>query len=148
MDPAGIGFTESIAHNRIEVRLHPINAKYVQCVYTNSYILGTAIDCGHGNFIMNGGLIQKGCLSPKCSHSRAIDYFTESLNPKYKYASERCENLVKKLFLELISKPCSDVIDQLGIHTEGTEGSYFVKTNSISPFAPNMMRLTRNIMRI
>lgn len=97
---------------------------------------------------MNGGLMQKGCISPKCSHSRAIDYFTESLNPKYKYATERCENLIKKLFLEFISKPCSDVVDQLGIHTERSPGSYFVKTNSNPPFAPNMMRLTRNVMRV
>lgn len=97
---------------------------------------------------MNGGLIQKGCISPKCSHSRAIYYFTESLNPKYKYAAERCENLIKKLFLELVLKPCSDEVDQLGIHTERSPGSYFVRTHSNPPFAPNIMRFTRNVMRV
>lgn len=148
LDPAGLGFAESIAHNRIEERLDTTDAKYVQCVYTNSYILGTASDCGHGNFIMNGGLMQPGCVSPRCSHSRAIDYFTESLNPKYEFAAERCESLVKKLFLELIMKPCSDVVDQIGIHSDRIAGTYFIKTNSNPPFAPNMMRFTRNIMRI
>lgn len=102
----------------------------------------------HSPQSVKGGLMQPGCVSPKCSHSRAIDYFTESLNPKYQFAAERCESLVKKLFLEFIAKPCSDVVDQIGIHSDRIPGSYFIKTNSNPPFAPNMMRFTRNILRI
>lgn len=61
-DPAGPGFTVPVDFG-IDVRLDPTDAKYVQCIYTTRYTLGTAVVCGHGNFIMNGGLTQPG----KCS---------------------------------------------------------------------------------
>lgn len=134
LDPAGLGFTAPIDYGN-EVRLDPADAKYVQCIYTNNGVLGTSINCGHGNFIMNGGLAQPGCFTPPCAHSRANEYFTESLNPKHKFASKQCENLIKKLFFEFIAQPCSNVMDRLGIHSAHKQGSYFVRTNSNPPYA-------------
>lgn len=139
LDPAGPGFTAPIDYG-IEARLDPSDAKYVQCVYTNNGVLGTSINCGHGNFIMNGGLTQPGCFTAPCAHSRANEYFTESLNPDHKFASKRCENLIKKLFLEFIAQPCSYVMDRLGIHSSRKPGSYFITTNSNPPYARGLWR--------
>lgn len=120
-----------------DARLDSSDAKYVQCVYTNNGVLGTNFNCGHGNFVMNGGLAQPGCFTPTCAHSRAIEYFAESLNPDHIFASDRCENLIKNLFFELIAQPCSYVLDRLGIHSARKLGTYYVSTNSIPPYASN-----------
>lgn len=134
LDPAGPGFTAPIDYGN-GVRLDSNDAKYVQCIYTNNGVLGTSLNCGHGNFIMNGGLAQPGCFTAPCAHSRATEYFTESLNPEHKFVSKRCENLIKKLFFDFIAQQCSYEEDRLGIHSARKKGSYFVRTNSYPPYA-------------
>lgn len=139
MDPAGPEFTTLTAPKDLSIdgHLDPTDAKYVQCIHTNKGGLGTAFYCGHGNFVMNSGLMQPGCslLQPGCSHARALEYFTESLNPNHKFGSYHCENLLKKIYLEFIKQKCSHNFDQMGIHSARKSGNYFVKTNAKPPFA-------------
>lgn len=135
IDPAGPEFTvpEDIGADRY---LDPTDAKYVQGIYTNQGVFGTALLIGHGNFVMNSGLCQPGCfLSAVCAHSRSLAYFIESLNPKHKFGSYHCENLIKKLYLEFIKRKCSEKFDQLGIHSARKSGNFFVKTNAKPPYA-------------
>lgn len=134
MDPAGPGFTVPADYGA-SARLDPTDANYVQCVHTNQFILGTGIECGRGNFYLNGGMWQPGCSSISCHHQRALRYFFESLNPQHKFIGERCENLARKLLLEFTGQRCSDVKDRLGIHTSHKKGSFFLNTNSKRPFA-------------
>lgn len=135
LDPAGPGFTVPADYGTNQ-RLDPTDAKYVQCVFTNQLMMGSDIDCGHGNFFGNGGMVQPGCgLNVTCSHERSYVYFNESLNPKRKFIGERCENAAQKLYLELLGQKCSDVTDRMGIHTAHKKGRFFVKTNAERPFA-------------
>lgn len=136
LDPAGPGFTVPRDFG-IDQRLDPTDATYVQCVFTNQYVLGSAIDCGHGNFYMNGGMTQPGChVNVNCSHQRAFKYFGESLNPERKFIGEQCENAAKKFFVDMIlKKKCSDVYDRMGLYTDRKLGRFFVLTNSEPPFA-------------
>lgn len=135
MDPAGPGFTIPSDYGASE-RLDPTDASYVQCVFTNSFILGSGIDCGHGNFYINGGTSQPKCfLDATCSHLRAFMYFDESFDPEQKFVGEQCENASKKFFLELLKKQCSNVVDRMGVYTTRKAGRFYVKTHSKPPYA-------------
>lgn len=136
LDPAGPGFSIPDILKPDE-RIDPTDAKYVQCVFTNQFLLGMSIDCGHANFYLNGGMWQPGCSSTDivCSHQRAMKYFTESLNPEHRFIGDQCESYSKKLLVALTGWQCSDVSDRLGIHNEGKSGRFFVKTNAQPPFA-------------
>lgn len=85
---------------------------------------------------MNSGVYQPGCAGKiACSHARVVEYFAESLNPKHRLGSYKCENLIKKLFFEFKKQKCSDEFDQIGIHSARRPGNYFVRTNGSPPFA-------------
>lgn len=117
-------------------RLDPSDAKYVQCVHTSRGTFGTMKDCGHANFIMNGGFFQPGCFSVLCSHSRAHDFFEEALNPANEFIAEQCSGSFK-LFLKktFLRQSCTDITDRLGIHSNRIPGRFFLKTNSTSPYS-------------
>ncbi|XP_054710965.1 pancreatic lipase-related protein 2-like [Uloborus diversus] len=93
LDPAGPYFQDA----EREARLDETDAKFVDVIHSNggSYGIGAAI--GHIDFFPNGGRSQPGCrnidfnntkhdflagtfISDSCSHSRAVDYFTASIN--------------------------------------------------------------------
>uniref|UniRef100_A0A2M4CFV2 Putative pancreatic triacylglycerol lipase n=1 Tax=Anopheles darlingi TaxID=43151 RepID=A0A2M4CFV2_ANODA len=100
LDPAELAFTEQDAR----VRLDPSDAKFVDIVHSDStpfvpHIgLGLFEPIGHVDFYPNGGSDQPGCRHDfwkhadtrfvtnmfqffSCSHSRAYEYFIESLEP-------------------------------------------------------------------
>lgn len=134
MDPAGPGFTLPQDFG-IDERLDPTDASYVQCVFTNQYILASAVDCGHGNFYFNGGTVQPGCvLNVVCSHLRAFKYFDVSFDPEQKFIGEQCESASKKYFLDMLGQQCSDVTDRMGIYTDRKPGKFYVKTQSKRPY--------------
>lgn len=117
-------------------RLDPTDATYVQCIFTNQYVLASGVDCGYGNFYMNGGTTQPRCyLDVTCSHLRAFMHFDESLNPDQKFIGERCSSGSKKYFLDLIKQKCSDVTDRMGTYIDRKSGRFFVTTNSKPPYA-------------
>lgn len=135
MDPAGPEFTPP-NDLYFEGRLDPTDAKYVQGIYTNRGVLGTTLFIGHGNFVMNSGLGQPGCfVSPLCAHSRAFEYFAESLNPSQKFAGYHCENLIKFTVFKFLKQKFSHEFDQIGIHSARKSGNFSVKTNAKPPYA-------------
>ncbi|XP_052900822.1 pancreatic triacylglycerol lipase-like [Anopheles moucheti] len=100
LDPAELAFTET----DVMVRLDPSDAKFVDIVHSDAtpFVpnigLGLFEPIGHVDFYPNGGFNQPGCERPffkqnnrfvsdmfhffSCSHSRAYEYFTESIiNP-------------------------------------------------------------------
>lgn len=89
---------------------------------------------------MNAGIAQPGCFTPICAHSRAIEYFTEALNPKHRFIGERCKSVAEKLLSELIAESCSDVEDRLGIYSSRKNGIFFVETNSEPPYAQSIRK--------
>ncbi|XP_050097249.1 pancreatic triacylglycerol lipase-like [Anopheles aquasalis] len=101
LDPAELAFTET---DRV-VRLDPSDAKFVDIVHSDAtpFVpqigLGLYEPIGHVDFYPNGGSDQPGCRHEfwknadtrfvtnmfqffSCSHSRAYEYFIESLEPE------------------------------------------------------------------
>lgn len=87
--------------------------------------------------------ITPGCgTSVLCSHSRAQEYFTESIDPTMIYEGEYCENVIKFYFYQLLKQDCSNQYGRLGIYSQVGQrkpGRYFVRTNSEPPFARGML---------
>lgn len=115
MDPAGPGFED--ADKELKLGMH--SAKYVQCIYTDSWFgTETKLGDGHGNFIVNDGENQPGCLyNPICSHSRAYEYFMESMSKTNKFEGVECRvknNKHRK--------------DRIGIHSARKNGTFCVET--------------------
>lgn len=138
LDPAGPGFTCPFDLG-LNTRLDPSDAKYVQCVLTSRATLGTMKDCGHANFIMNGGFTQPGCFSVLCSHSRAHDFFAEALFRENEFIGEKCSGSIKLFFVnKYLRRACSENGDKLGIHSNRSHGRFFIKTSAEPPYVlPN-----------
>lgn len=132
-----------------ETKLDSTDARYVQCVYTDGNFFGTDTRYGncHENFVVNGGDSQPGCWSKfpdledvlTCDHSRASDYFLESLNSEHEFWGIRCP-LNPDLIQALNKTETQDItyhkdMELIGIHTEETNGTFCVDTNSTAPYA-------------
>lgn len=119
-----------------EKRLDRHDARYVQCVFTSRTTFGSLKDCGHGNFIVNGGIVQPGCLALMCSHSRAHELFNASLFENHQFYGEQCSNSLMYFMRNMVlGEPCSLNTDRLGIHSHRKKGRFFVGTAAESPFA-------------
>ncbi|KAL1493050.1 hypothetical protein ABEB36_011189 [Hypothenemus hampei] len=131
LDPAGPLFSSS----NIDNRLDPTDGQYVEVIHTNAGILGYAIRMGHVDYYPNGGTIQPGCgvdIGGSCAHSRSYAYYAESVNNN-KFLSRLCSN-----YLQFLTGACEGNTEiLLGAYpvTRATEGQYFLRTNSNSPFA-------------
>lgn len=134
IDPAGPGFTVPWDFG-VGTRLSKSDARYVQCIHTSMGTLGTAKECGHADFILNGGYTQPGCISLFCSHSRSHEYFNEAMLPKNIFSGVKCRGSITNFITNLLGVQCSSETDRLGIHSERKTGQFFLKTNSKSPFA-------------
>lgn len=130
MDPAGPGFTIPWDYG-VGTRLTEYDAQYVQCIQTATGTLGTHKDCGHANFIINGGIAQPGCLTPLCSHSKSHDYFDEALFPGHIISGAKCSGRVRNFFSDVLGMPCSMDSERLGIYALRKRGRFFVTTNKI-----------------
>jgi hypothetical protein len=101
LDPAYPAFSLDDTDGRLDTS----DAAFVDVIHTNSGTLlqaglsfPTAI--GHVDFFANGGHSQPGCglisgdlldLLNGCSHGRAPDYFTESINSQVGFLATRCD---------------------------------------------------------
>lgn len=137
LDPAGPGFTVPFDLGE-GTRLDETCANYVQCIRTSAGTLGTAVRCGHADFILNGGFAQPGCGTIFCSHSRGHEYFIEAMHVENDISGNQCDGPIRQFIKTLISRQCSTIIDRIGIHTRRLTGVFYVETNSESPFAMNV----------
>lgn len=78
-----------------------------------------------------------------CSHSRAQEYFTESIDPTMIYEGQHCESIIKFYFYQFLKKNCSNEMGRLGIYSQRKSGKrYFVRTNSEPPFVRAIQKET------
>ncbi|XP_066155564.1 pancreatic lipase-related protein 2-like [Euwallacea fornicatus] len=131
LDPAGPLFISSITENRLD----PTDGKFVHVIHTNDGTLGYGLKMGHADFYPNGGSSQPGCgldLIGSCSHRRAYEYFTESLESNH-FIGTNCTS-----YRDYNRNRCDEnVTCYMGGYPieKKDEGEYFLKTNRAPPFA-------------
>lgn len=135
LDPAYPGF-ENSANN--PNRLSRDDAEYVECIHTNGDALGIMDPICGSDFYPNFGIKQPGCLvliSDLCSHSRAWQFFAESLTNVF--IANECESLD-----EIRNRTFCNGTEVLMGGDEFSDkrnltGIYFLETNDKSPFSLN-----------
>ncbi|XP_066246981.1 pancreatic triacylglycerol lipase-like [Euwallacea similis] len=131
LDPAGPLFTSRNTDNRLD----PTDGKFVHVIHTNDGTLGFGINMGHADYYPNGGSSQPGCgidLTGACSHSRAYEYFAESLKSN-NFVTKKCDT-----YRNYDRNRCdNNVSSYMGGYPikETEEGEYYLKTSNASPFA-------------
>lgn len=145
MDPAGPGFTVPWDYG-VGGRLSEKDASYVQCIHTCNGALGTHKDCGHANFVVNGGLAQPGCVTPFCSHALSHDYFDEAMFSGHIFSGVKCTGRMHHFFSKFFGWSCSKDSERLGIYAQRNPGRYFVKTKNAAPYAPLVLDMDEIIV--
>ncbi|XP_065073470.1 pancreatic triacylglycerol lipase-like [Ochlerotatus camptorhynchus] len=134
MDPAGPLF--SLGQPDI---IHESDGQYVEAIYTNSGLLGFDLPLGHANFYPNGGRTQPGCgidITGNCAHTRAHQYFAESIGSPLGFVGQRCashEEILAGVCTE--SGPNALLGGEPSNYGKGVSGFYHLTTNAQSPFA-------------
>ncbi|XP_053685621.1 pancreatic triacylglycerol lipase-like [Sabethes cyaneus] len=134
MDPAGPLF--SLGQPDI---LSETDGQYVEAIYTNSGLLGFDLPLGHANFYPNGGRTQPGCgidITGNCAHTRAHQYFAESIGSPLGFVGVRCashQEILEGLCTE--SGPTALMGGEPSNYGRGVSGYYHLLTNEQSPFA-------------
>ncbi|CRK98905.1 CLUMA_CG011978, isoform A [Clunio marinus] len=100
LDPAGPLFDL----NNPEERIAADDGEYVEVLHTNGGFLGIGSPIGQADFFPNFGRWQPGCgidLTGTCSHSRAPEFFAESINSNA-FIATRCAS-----FKEIKNERCT-----------------------------------------
>uniref|UniRef100_A0A1I8Q2I8 Lipase domain-containing protein n=1 Tax=Stomoxys calcitrans TaxID=35570 RepID=A0A1I8Q2I8_STOCA len=109
------------------------DAAFVDIIHTNSGVLGIAEPVGDADFYPGGlGPIKSGCIQFGCSHSRALEYYIESIYPwdQLNFMAKRCSSL-----RSLNSGRCDGPPTPMGFASStNLAGNYFLDVNSKSPF--------------
>lgn len=87
-------------------RLKSTDATYVQVIYTTSKAEKSKPQQGQGNFYVNYGEDQPGCVTDRCHHQRAWIYYAESVRTGGKYFGQKCPTLKS-----LRKKECNDYVN-------------------------------------
>ncbi|XP_077285281.1 pancreatic lipase-related protein 2-like [Arctopsyche grandis] len=112
-------------------RLDKQDGKYVEIIHTNSRHSGLNFSIGHNDFYPNGGYLMPGTVFDGDSHSRAYDYFAESIE-NGGFTANQCAN-----FDEILEMRCSN-LSQLhmgGINPKKHVGLFYLTTNAFSPYS-------------
>lgn len=132
MDPALPLFVFAGPGSRISTE----DAHHVEIIHTNGGLLGFLAAIGHYDFYPNGGTKQIGCLidlGGVCSHTRAFDYFAESLISQNGFYARKCGN-----FLSWTLGRCNDEeMEIMGGFEDRMKlnGTYYLGTKRWSPYA-------------
>lgn len=117
------------------------DAIYVESIHTNAGLLGFDLPLGHANFYPNFGRSQPGCgidVAGNCAHSRAVEFFAESINSERNFWSRQCAS-----YEEILQEVCtaSGVDRKMGGEPVDTlaRGIYWTRTNNNSPFATGIV---------
>lgn len=104
----------------------------MEIIHTNTGHCGATAVLGHYDFYANGGEKQPGCNYNTCSHSRAYEYYIESIQRINNFYGRRCVNS------KVIEKEnCNGEVGSMGGLDRSAllPGVYFIETNEHSPFA-------------
>lgn len=131
MDPAGPCFTYAYSDQRLD----KTDADYVDVIHTNRLVQGVIESLGHSDFYLNGGgPLQPGCFSPKCSHQRAAQAYTESVRIQKAFVGVKCDSW--KHFLQGL---CHNDFAVMGYGSSiKTRGLYYLRTASDPPYGLGM----------
>jgi pancreatic triacylglycerol lipase len=130
LDPAGPLFSLNAPNDRFASG----DAVYTEGIRTNAGNLGFSEPLAVADFYPNWGSRQPGCgvdLSGSCSHSRAHEFFAESITSNG-FVGRRCNN-----YQEIVNQSCNGAGTAVmgGEGNTGSNGVFFLETNSNSPFA-------------
>ncbi|XP_063709829.1 phospholipase A1 VesT1.02-like [Culicoides brevitarsis] len=144
LDPASPLFSVKKYYNRLDVD----DAEYVEVIHTAAGSLGFDEPIGTADFYPNFGRSQPGCgwdLTGACAHSRAYEYFTESILSDVGFWSNQCGDYSTEIKKEKCS-PTGAVVTLGGdpLHVMRAVGNYHLETNKNAPYA---LGLTENILR-
>ena len=123
--------------DRPDERVTPDDAIYVEVIHTNAGLLGFDLPIGRASFYPNFGSSQPGCLvdvTGNCAHSRAHEFFAESINTSVGFWGTRCAGYEEILNEQCTSSGPRELMG--GEPSAGTaNGVYWLPTNRNSPFA-------------
>ncbi|XP_053691243.1 vitellogenin-3-like [Sabethes cyaneus] len=109
------------------------DADFVDVIHSNVRVLGKRDPIGDIDFYPNGlNSIQPGCYTVTCSHSRAWEYYVESVYPgnEQNFIGVKCNGLSA-----LISGLCNRQKATMGFAASiGAKGNFFLLVNSESPY--------------
>lgn len=109
------------------------DADLVDVIHSNVRVLGKRDPIGDIDFYPNGlNSIQPGCYTITCSHSRAWEYYAESVAPgnERNFIAVKCNGLGA-----LISGLCRKRTAVMGFAvSNSTKGNFFLRVNSASPY--------------
>ncbi|EFX89463.1 hypothetical protein DAPPUDRAFT_303060 [Daphnia pulex] len=141
LDPAYPGFSVGNTDERLDVT----DAQFVDVMHTNSASLlngglSFPVSIGHVDFWPNGGIVQPGCIltgsdilaiATGCSHSRAYQYFAETINGG-RFTSIRCTS-----YEEFDAGLCNgNQQDLMGLPVSlSATGDYYLNTFDAPPFS-------------
>lgn len=112
------------------------DAHYVDVIHSNPGCLGKKDAIGDIDFYANGiRPLQPGCFDVFCSHSRAWQYYAESVYPgnEFNFMAKPCSSIK-----DFVSQFCNGASYPMGYATPiNLKGNYFFTTNSQSPFGKN-----------
>ena len=143
LDPAGLGFYRG----QFENKLSKDDAGFVDVIYTTGYWVGTQQIVGDANFYPNGGVAhQPGCDGPgdqnaflSCSHQRAPDTYTESINSELGFKAIECESWEHFDNGTCFENEGEAVYNWMGFPANpNISGNFYLKTNSKPPFAVDL----------
>ncbi|XP_058840110.1 pancreatic triacylglycerol lipase-like [Topomyia yanbarensis] len=134
LDPAGPLF--SVGQ---ETAVSPTDGQYVETIMTNAGLLGINTVLGQANFFPNWGRTQPGCgtdTGGSCAHSRAPQFYAESISSSTAFRAVRCAN--HEEMLEGICTPSGDDANMGGQPSNqgrGVSGVFHLSTRAEAPFA-------------
>ncbi|XP_026728556.1 pancreatic triacylglycerol lipase-like [Trichoplusia ni] len=127
LDPAGPCFSE-LENDR---RLSKDHAEFVFVMHTDSGVYGLDEQIGHADFYPNGGYQQPNCVFQTCSHSRAWQFYAESIINMTAFVGVSCPdyesfrdgkcNYGNTNYMGFLTSPCA-------------EGKFYLETNDKAPF--------------
>ncbi|XP_006823313.1 pancreatic lipase-related protein 2-like [Saccoglossus kowalevskii] len=129
MDPAGPGFEDETRNNRLD----DTDASFVDVMHTDGDGIvgyGIKMESGHTDFYPNGGADQPGCalVGGVCDHSRAHQYYLESILTDCKFLSYPCA-VGDKCYT------CGSGCNRMGFWgTKNPSGTFYLETNDDYPY--------------
>lgn len=138
LDPAGLLLQMEDNENKVISS----DAEYVQSIQTSVFKLGMQFPVGQVAYYPHWGGTQPGCgydVFGRCSHSRAWQYFAESINNN-KFWGKRCR---RHFMVSIWDHECEPIepTSRMGGEplTKGLKGVYFLETNEKPPYAKGVI---------
>lgn len=133
LDPAQPCFNEGEQLNGISRG----DAEYVDIIHSNPGVLGKKEAVGDADFYPNGfESVPDGCLTIACAHSRAWQYYAETVYPgnENNFLSAKCSSM-KRFKLN----KCTELNVPMGYleKRQNVKGNYFLETNTSYPYGLN-----------